>query len=545
MTEMAKHPSAGRPVAMGVNGMVVSAHSLASAAGLGVLADGGNAFDAAVTIGSTLAVVEPHMSGVGGIGVALAYVASEGRTRSLDFSGRAPLAAEPSLYDEVSRDVGPLAPMIPGNVAGWLALHERYGSMDLERLLRPAIGYAEGGFPATQITSFAISEVIPRLLRHPESAAIVLEASGKAPSPGSRIAAPALAASLRAIAAGGVEEFYRGGLARRIAQGVQDAGGLFTEEDMAGYQAEWGEPVGVDYRGYRVLTTPPGSAGFQILQALKLMETFGEDELGYMRPDSVHLLLEAIKLAVADRIAYGGDPEHVPVPLDALLSEGYALAQKGRIDHGRAALLPDVRHHSDLPEGAVKPGDVSSARGETTHFAVADRDRNVVTITQTLGAFYGCGIAPGDTGIFLNNGCTWFDIEEGGPNPVAGGRRVSFVLAPTQVFKDGKFHMSLGTTGGYGIMNTTPQMLMNALDYGMNVQQAIDAPRFSGSMGTMLIEPGFPQDVIDMLKARGHQFAETSDPMGLGSAHGIVVDEASGVFQGGSDPRRDSAALGL
>ena len=193
----------------------------------------------------------------------------------------------------------------------------------------------------------------------------------------------------------------------------------------------------------------------------------------------------------------------------------------------------------------MKPGKPLGARGETTHFAVADRDSNVVTITQTLGAFYGCGIAPGDTGIFLNNGCTWFDIEAGGPNPVAGGRRVSFVLAPTQVFRYGKFHMSLGTTGGHGIMNTTPQMLMNVLDYGMDVQQAVDAPRFSGSMGTMLIEPGFPQDVRDMLKARGHRFAETSDPMGLGSAHGIVVDAEHGVFQGGSDPRRDSAALGL
>lgn len=545
MTAMAKHPSAGRPVAMGVNGMVVSAHSLASAAGLGVLADGGNAFDAAVTIGSTLAVVEPHMSGVGGIGVALAYVAKEGRTRSLDFSGRAPLAAEPSLFDEDSKDVGPLAPLIPGNVAGWLALHERYGSMDLDRLLRPAIDFAESGFPATHITSFAMSEVIPRLLRFPDSAALVLGAAGNAPSPGSRILAPALAVSLKAIAAGGVDEFYRGGLARRIVEGVRAAGGLFIEEDLATYAVAWGEPVGVDYRDYRVLTTPPGSAGFQILQALKLMETFGEDELAYMRPDTVHLLVEAIKLAVADRIAYGGDPDHVPVPLEALLSEGYALAQKGRIDRGRAALLPDVRHHSGLPDGAVRPGDVSGARGETTHFAVADRDSNVVTITQTLGAFYGCGIAPGDTGIFLNNGCTWFDIEEGGPNPVAGGRRVSFVLAPTQVFRDGRFHMSLGTTGGYGIMNTTPQMLMNALDYGMDVQQAVDAPRFSGGFGTMLIEPGFPPDVLDMLKARGHRFAETSDPMGLGSAHLIVVDAESGVFQGGSDPRRDSAALGL
>jgi len=530
---------------MGVNGMVVSAHSLASAAGLGVLADGGNAFDAAVTIGSTLAVVEPHMSGVGGIGVALAYVASEGRTRSLDFSGRAPLSAEPSMFDEDSKDVGPLAPLIPGNVAGWLALHERYGLMDLGRLLRPAIGYAESGFPATQITSFAMSEVVPRLLRFPDSAALVLGAAEKAPSPGSRIVAPALAASLKAIAAGGVDEFYRGGLARRIVQGVRDAGGLFTEEDMAGYRAEWGEPVGVDYRGYRVITTPPGSAGFQILQALKLMETFGEEELAYMRPDSVHLLVEAIKLAVVDRIAYGGDPDHVPVPLDALLSEEYALAQKRRIDRRHAALLPDVRHHANLPDGTLKPGDISGARGETTHFAVADRDSNVVTITQTLGAFYGCGIAPGDTGIFLNNGCTWFDIEEGGPNPVEGGRRVSFVLAPTQVFRDGEFYMSLGTTGGYGIMNTTPQMLMNALDYGMDVQQAIDAPRFSGGLGTMLMEPGIPQDVHDMLKARGHKVALTSDPMGLGSAHGIVIDAASGVLQGGSDPRRDSAALGL
>ena len=230
---------------MGSNGMVTSAHNLASVAGLNVLMEGGNAFDAAVATAATLGVVEPHMSGIGGVGVALAYVARERRIRVLNFSGRAPLAADPSRFTEENKETGVLAPLVPGNVAGWLTLHDRYGSLDRERLFRPAIAYAYNGFPVTSLTSFVISESAPRLRLFPASASTFLGRGGRAPTPGSVLRMPDLASSLRLIADGGQEAFYRGELAQRIVTGIQTAGGLMTEEDLSGYEAEWQDPISV------------------------------------------------------------------------------------------------------------------------------------------------------------------------------------------------------------------------------------------------------------------------------------------------------------
>ena len=326
---LVRHPSyppPSRPLAMGANGMVSSAHPLASLAGIHVLLEGGNAFDAAVATGAALAVVEPHMSGVGGIGVALAYVAREARVRALNFSGRAPRAAEPSVFTEEAKETGILAPLVPGNVAGWLTLHERYGSLDRERLFRPAIDYAENGFPVTSLTSFVIAESVPRLGLFPASASILLGTGNRGPAPGSLLKMPGLAQSLRVIADGGQEAFYRGELAERIVRGSEAAGGLFAEDDLAGYEAEWQDPVSVAYRGHEIFTTPPNSGGFQILQTLKLMEGFGD--LAFQDPETVHLLIEAAKLCVTDRIRYGGDPDYVSAPLEGLLSEEYAAAQR-------------------------------------------------------------------------------------------------------------------------------------------------------------------------------------------------------------------------
>ena len=456
---------------MGTDGMVASAHPLATLAGLHVLLDGGNAFDAAIATAVTLSVVEPHMSGVGGIGVALAHVAREGRVRALNFSGRAPGAAEPSRFTEETKETGILAPLVPGSVAGGLTLHERYGTLDRDRLFRPAIDYAENGFPVTSLTSYVINESAASLRRVPASAATLLGAGGRAPAPGSLLKMPELASSLRSIAKGGREEFYRGELARRIVQGTREAGGLFSEEDLRGYEAEWQDPVSVSYRGREVFTTPPSSGGFQILQTLKLMEQFGDQELGNDMPESVHLLVEAIKLCATDRVRYGGDPDYTRAPLQSLLSTEYAATQRERIERGTAAVLSDNRHRDPPPEGALRPGSPPEpAPGETTHFAVADRDGNVVSITQTVGAWFGSGVSVGDTGIFLNNGCLWFDVEDGSPNAIAPGRRVDLVLAPTHTFSGGKFYASIGTTGGYAILQTTVQILMNLLDFGMDIQ---------------------------------------------------------------------------
>ena len=541
------YPQPTRPVAMGVNGMVSAAHPLASTAGLRVLMDGGNAFDAAVATAAVLNVVEPYMSGMGGIGVGLAYVADEGRVRALDFSGCAPLAARPALYSEDTMETGILAAMVPGNVAGWLTFHETYGRLDRQRLFEPAIDYAENGFPITYLNSAKIADAADRLRQFPSSAAIMLDGAGHAPPPGTRLRMTQLAESLRAVAAGGREAFYRGDLARRVVQASSGMGGIYSPEDFSRYEARWVEPISVRYRGFDVFTVPPNSSGFQVLQTLKLLETFPRGELSFQHPDTLHATIEAVKLSMTDRARYAGDPDQVDIPLDGLLSESYAMEQRKRIDMANAASLRWERYTADVPEGSLAPGEVSAhSGGMTTHFAAADGEGNVVTITQTLGGAFGSAVAIGDTGIFLNNMTTFFDLDPASPNVIGPGRRVDFVVAPTQTLRDGRFLLSMGTPGGYGIHQTTTQMLVNVLDFGMNVQQAIDSPRFKCSPGRVIeIEERFPRHVRAALAARGHDVkAVDAWWMGVGGAHAIRYNADQRVFQGGADPRRDGHAAG-
>ena len=542
------YPPPNRPVAMGVNGMVAAAHPLASGAGVRVLAEGGNAFDAAVCTAATLNVVEPYMSGVGGIGIGLVYVASEERVRALNFSGRAPMASTPDTFtDEEANTTGILASMVPGNLAGWLTLHETYGSMDRERLFRPAMEYAENGFPFTYFNHKATSTSAPRLSQFPTSASILLDSNGLAHRPGARVRMPQLGVSLRKMAKDGLEVFYRGEIAEKIVMANREMGGLITADDLAGYQPEWQEPISADYRGYQVVTVPPNSSAFQVLQTLKLMEGLVPDP-SHHDPDTMHLLMEAIKLAVTDRIEYAGDPDHTDVPVAGLLSDRYIASQAKRVDPDQVAIVAGERYAFDRPEGALSPGNRDEFDGGmTTHFAVADRDGNVVTITQTLGGGFGSALAIGDTGIFLNNMMTYFELDKGNPNQVGPGKRVDFVIAPTQTFRDGKLVLSIGTPGSFGILQTTPQMLMDVLDYKMSVQQAIESPRFKYAAERHVdMEERFPLQVRRELERRGHEVGVLEAwSAAVGGAQGIQVDMDQGVFQGGADPRRDGYAFGL
>ena len=531
---------------MGASGMVASANPLASVAGVRVLMDGGNAFDAAVAVGSTLGIVEPYMSGVGGIGVALAYVAAEDRVRTLDFSGRAPLAAHPDEFTQDAKDIGVRSSLVPGNVAGWLTMQEKYGSMDPGPLLGPAIGYAEAGTPVTFNNHRQIVKQGQRLLRYPQTADIVLK-NGASPGPGATMKFPQLATSLRRIAEGGMSEFYRGELARRFVEGNQELGGLLTLSDLADYEAEWQDPVKIDYRGLEVLTTPPNSSGFQILQTLKLIEQFDVSASGTADPDSVHRFIEMVKLAVADRIPYAGDPATVDAPLDHLLSDAYAVERIAAIDPLTAAVVSGEHYSDQVPSGAISSGLSQEVEGGmTTHFAIADSAGNVVSVTQTLGGGFGAAVAMGDTGIFPNNMAYWFDLEEGSPNRIGPGKKVDFVVAPTHTFKDGRFLLSMGTPGSWGILQTTPQMLVNVLDHGMTVQKAIDAPRFRVYEGTRVeMEDRFPTSLRIELEQRGHDVQTVESwSMNVGGAQAVARDPDTGVFHGGADPRRDGVAIG-
>ncbi len=540
------HGRSNRAPATGRRGMVASAHPLATHAGLNVLRDRGNAIDAAVAVAAALNVVEPYMSGMGGVGVALVYVASEGRTRYLDFSGRAASTAQPQMFDNVTRDMGPLAPLVPGNLSGWITMHGAYGSLPLSRLFKEAIDYAENGYPITPMNAHVIEGAVERFAQVGWSSEALVR-HGDAPPTGSMLRQPDLAESLARVAAGGEEVFYRGELGDRICEGLAAAGGIISRDDLASYRAAWGEPICTNYRGLNVRVPPPNSAGFQILETLNILD--GYEHLEYGTPETLHLLIEAVMAAAEDRVRFAGDPDHTEIPLERLISPEYAAELRSRIDLNRANSPPKemfARAQIDLvPEFAVMPKVPMPEL--TTHFATADADGNVVTITQTLGGGFGSGVAPGGTGVFLNNMGKWFDIDPDceSPNLIAPGKRVDFCVAPAQIFSGDKIVLSIGTPGSYGILHTTAQMIHHYADAGMNVQEAIEAPRFRlYDTGDVFYEDRVPTKTLNELRRIGRVIgtlpAWTS---AVGGGHGIQFTEF-GTFLGGADPRRDGTAAG-
>lgn len=545
------HGRSTRAPATGTKGMVASAHPYASRAGLDVLRDGGNAFDAAVAVASTLNIAEPYMSGVGGIGIAMVYVAKEKRTRILNFSGHAPNAAQPEMYDHLNAETGPMAPLVPGNVSGWMTMHDTYGSLPLSRVMRDAIQYAQNGIALTPFNAAMIEENLVRIDRFDSSQnAVMVERNGL--SGGSVFRMPQLAESLAAISEGGQKEFYEGSLGDRIQVGIKEAGGIISREELAAYRAYWQEPLSTNYRGLEVRVAPPNSSGFQILETLNILSNF--DELPYGSSDTVHKLVEAVYIAADDRAKYAGDPAHVEIPLDRLLSSEYAADRAAEISMLKTSGPPAERwdrSRVDHPPVGVK---AEYASGLTTHFVTADSEGNVVTITQTLGGAFGSAVVAGDTGVFMNNMCKWFDINPGtdSPNLIGPGKEQDFCIAPAQIYQDAtdgsgekEIRLSISTPGSWGILHTTAQMMHNYIDGSMNVQESIEAPRFRHyDTGMLLLENRFPVRIREDLARRGHQVHVAPDwHNAVGGGQGIQFTE-HGSMLGGADPRRDGVAMG-
>jgi gamma-glutamyltranspeptidase/glutathione hydrolase len=541
------HGRSTRAPATGQNGMVASAHPYATRAGLDVLRDGGNAIDAAVAVASTLNVAEPYMSGVGGIGIALVYIAKEGRTRVLNFSGHAPNAAQPEMYDHLNAETGPISPLVPGNVSGWMTMHDTYGSLPLSRVMRDAIQYADKGIALTPFNAAMVEENLVRIDQFETSQkAMVIERDGL--SAGTVLRLPQLAESLAAISEGGQKEFYEGALGDRIQAGLAASGGIISREELAAYREFWQEPLSTNYRGYEVRVAPPNSSGFQILETLNILSNF--DELPYGSSDSLHKMVEAVYIAADDRAKYAGDPAHVEIPLDRLLSAEYAADRAAEISMLETSGPPAERwdrSRVDHPPVGVK---VEYSSGLTTHFATADAEGNVVTITQTLGGAFGSAVVAGDTGVFMNNMCKWFDIDPNSesPNLIGPGKQQDFCIAPAQIFEaegDKKIRMSISTPGSWGILHTTTQMMSNHIDAGMNVQEAIEAPRFRFyDTGMLLLENRFPVRMREDLARRGHRVHVAPDwHNAVGGGQGIQFTQ-HGTMLGGADPRRDGVAMG-
>jgi gamma-glutamyltranspeptidase/glutathione hydrolase len=522
--------------------MVTAAHPLASLAGVRTLLAGGNAVDAAVAVAAALNVVEPYMSGLGGDGYMLVHTASDGKLHALDYVGRSAFAATSGAFaNPDEKEFGPKASLVPGAPGGWLAAHERFGSLPLDQIFAPAIEYAEGGVPLTAKGAIFYAMGVDKL---DDTARAIYFPNGRPPRAGEIVRQPALAATYRELAAGGAAAFYRGALGERVLGAIRAAGGLLTDRDFTAFNPEWQEPVGTTYRDFAIRTAPPPCSGFQYLASLNLLEGYDLAAAGQGSAAAIHLAVEAFKLAIADRIVYAARPG---LPIGGLISKGYAQRRRNEISPAFVGLSEGERYGGRPGPEFVQAGVPRFDDHEnTTHFDVVDADGNAVSVTQSLGAPFGSGVMAGDTGITLNNLGYWFDLEPDSPNAIGPHKKIEMCMAPAAVYgPDGQLFMVIGTPGSFGILQTTPQMIANVIDHGNNIQAAIEAPRFRVYAGTELhLEGRFPESVRADLAALGHGVQEIEDwSWSVGGGQGILLDPDTGARYGGADPRRDGFAL--
>lgn len=535
----------GRAMVIARNGMVATGHPLATAAGLRVLLAGGNAIDAAVTVAGVLGVVQPMMSGLGGDTFLLFWNAAERRVSALNSSGMAPYAATRDRFVQDGYTKMPLRGMlsvaVPGAVHGMVTALERWGSghLTLAQLLAPAIEYADGGFPVASKVAFWIAAAADIIARYPSTSRIFFP-HGRPPRAGETLVMKDLAESLRAVASGGRESFYRGELARRLAAYCREHGGLLTEREFAEHRAEVYEPIATTYRETTVYTTAPPSQGIILLEMLNILEGYSSEQLRWGNPEAVHLIVEAKKLAFADRLAHLGDPKFADNPLHVLLSKGYAARRRTAIDPHRA--------QADVPAGALP-----EAVEDTTSFCVADAAGNLVSYISSLSASFGCAEVVEGTGILLNNRAgRGFVLEEGHPNSIAPGKRTMHTLMPFMALRDGAPFLVWGTPGGDGQPQWNLQVFTNVVDSGFNIQQAIDALRWFSFPGTdpanlpapfeLRLEAGFSQETVQRLAELGHAVREMGEMEAGGGCQAILIENST--YYGGSDPRVDGCAIG-
>jgi gamma-glutamyltranspeptidase/glutathione hydrolase len=503
-----------------------------------MLRDGGNAVDAVVTMAATLAVVEPYMSGPAGVGFLLLHRPGA-PPRVLNYSGTSPTGAVPEAFDEETRELGPKSALVPGNVAGWFEAMKSEGTRGAADIFAAAIRHGREGFPLHPANVLFIDTARSRLNDVGQKVFGSLE-----PRIGEMHVSTDLANTYSRLVEEGPELFYTGELGQRLADYTQEHGGLITREDLANYQPDWEDPIEVNYRGLSVRTPPPNNEGMQILETLKILEGFDLASLGHNSTEYIHLLSEAIKLAVVDRIRWCGDPKFAPVPLDQLLSDDYAAAQRERIDHERASAVEGERWGGFREGDFLAPGKID---GLTTHLAAVDSEGNVASITQSLGNGFGSGVMIPETGVLLNNFVYWTetDPECQAPNRIEPGKRWSCCMAPVHVVDGDDFWFSIATPGSYGILQTTMQMLLNIVEFGADVQSAIEAPRFRVWEETrMQIEDRVPEEVRRGLAALGHSLEDIGDfSAQVGGGQGVLIDPKSGARLAGADPRRDGYAL--
>ncbi|WP_063123627.1 gamma-glutamyltransferase [Escherichia coli] len=517
-------------------GMVASVDATATQVGVDILKEGGNAVDAAVAVGYALAVTHPQAGNLGGGGFMLIR-SKNGNTTAIDFREMAPAKATRDMFldDQGNPDskkslTSHLASGTPGTVAGFSLALDKYGTMPLNKVVQPAFKLARDGFIVNDALADDLktygSEVLPN---HENSKAIFWKE-------GEPLVQANLAKSLEMIAENGPDEFYKGTIAEQIAQEMQKNGGLITKEDLAAYKAVERTPISGDYRGYQVYSMPPpSSGGIHIVQILNILENFDMKKYGFGSADAMQIMAEAEKYAYADRSEYLGDPDFVKVPWQALTNKAYAKSIADQIDINKAK-----------PSSEIRPGKLAPYESnQTTHYSVVDKDGNAVAVTYTLNTTFGTGIVAGESGILLNNQMDDFSAKPGVPNvyglvggdanAVGPNKRPLSSMSPTIVVKDGKTWLVTGSPGGSRIITTVLQMVVNSIDYGMNVAEATNAPRFHHQWlpDELRVEKGFSPDTLKLLEAKGQKVALKE---AMGSTQSIMVGP-DGELYGASDPR--------
>ena len=523
-----------RPDVIGREGAVVSDHALASAAGAEVLRNGGNAIDAAITMAAVLAVVRPHMNGIGGDNFLLIRDARTNRVYALNGSGRAGALATPAFF--ASRKLtrvpgsGIMSVSVPGAVRAWEDALKRFGTITLSAALQPAIAYAERGFPVSTRLSRDIAAESAKVAVDTALRRIFL-VDGSAPKPGTILVQSDLARSLRTIASGGADALYSGSLAQLIAQFIDREGGLLTAADLTSHRSSWQEPISTTYAGKTVLAFPPNSQGMTFLEMLNIAESVMPADEGPHSAAMIHALAEASKLAYQDRDRFLADPEFSAVPVERLISKAYA-ADRARVIRRDTVVAPAG---SDV---------VRDGNGDTIYLAVVDKDGNAVSMIQSLFASFGSGRMVPGAGITLHNRGALFELDSAHPNVIAPGKRPFHTLSPAMALNpDGSVAMAFGTPGGDGQPQTLVQVLNNVLRHGMTPQQAVEAARWRVFGGTRLgVEPGIDSTTRAALERRGHVVRVQQPSADFGGAQMILI-HSSGARMTGADPRREAYAV--
>ncbi|HEY2727217.1 MAG TPA: gamma-glutamyltransferase [Parafilimonas sp.] len=527
------------------HGMACTSHPLATQAAIDILKHGGNAIDAAIAANAVLGVVEPEMNGIGGDLFAIVYDAKTKKLYGLNASGHSPYSLTPDDFKKKGLTsiptYGVLPVSVPGCVDGWFALHDKFGKLSMQQILAPAIDYARNGFPIADEAAYYFNQAFSQYSTNKNFAAIYF-ANNKIPQRGDVFKNPQLANSLNKIAVGGRDVFYKGSIAKAIDAFMQKNGGYLSYKDLVNDSATWVDPVSTTYRGYSVWELPPNGQGITVLEMLNILEGFDFSKIEYGSAEHVHLLVEAKKLAYEDRAKYYADPAFANIPVDKLISKKYADERRKLID---------INHAS----GNFTAGDSLLKNGETVYLTVADSAGNMVSLIQSNYLAFGSGVVVDSLGFVLQNRGRLFTLQQGMNNSYAPHKRPFHTIIPAFVTKDDKPYMSFGVMGGAFQPEGQVEVLMNMIDFGMNEQEAGDAPRIdhqgsseptgtkSNGVGTIYLESGFSFETIRTLMQMGHKVS-FEEPGSYGGYQCIRYDAEHKVYYGASDARKDGMAAG-